>query len=115
MNNDATPAANWIVTAELNAAPGREPALAARLRELIGPMRSQPAEIGLLRYDLGEDTERPGRFLLYEEWLDQAHFQDFHRSRQPMILQRFFADAGHLLASAPVIRNFHPLRPAAAA
>ncbi|WP_232821041.1 putative quinol monooxygenase [Dyella sp. C11] len=71
------------VVAVLAARPGRTTELKALLDQMLASSR---AESGNLRYDLWQDIEDPGRFLLDELYLDDdallahrssPHFQDY--------------------------------------
>jgi quinol monooxygenase YgiN len=77
-----------ILNVFLEAAQGREEELAALLKTLVGPTRSEP---GCLGYELNTSTEKPGAFLFYEKFADQAaldahvssaHFQNFLKLRE---------------------------------
>lgn len=100
---------SFVIIAEIRAASGQEAKLAQRLTELLSPMRSLPSSIGLQRYMLSRNPAAADSFYLYEEWLDQAHFETFIAHHQPPALQRFFADAGTLLREPPAIRQLQPL------
>ena len=76
-----------ILNVFIEAIPGREEELAAMLKELVGPTRSEP---GCLGYELNASREKPGAFLFYEKFADQAaldahvgspHFQSFLKKR----------------------------------
>ena len=68
--------------------PGREEELLSKLRELVGPTRSEP---GCVSYELNVSTEAAGRFLFYERFTNQEaldahintqHFQRFLKYRE---------------------------------
>ncbi|MDR5837301.1 putative quinol monooxygenase [Caballeronia sp. LZ034LL] len=74
---------NVKVVAILKAKPGREEELAALLHGMTGPSR---AEAGNLRYDLWQDVDNAGQFVLDELYLSHdaiashrstAHFQHY--------------------------------------
>ena len=76
-----------ILSVFIEAVQGREEELAGMLKELIGPTRSEP---GCLGYELNASREKPGVFLFYEKFADQAaldahinspHFQSFLKKR----------------------------------
>lgn len=52
-------------------------------------------ETGNINYILHEITEKPGSFVIYENWRDQAAL-NFHMNQD--YLKRFLADAESLLA-----------------
>jgi quinol monooxygenase YgiN len=57
------------ITAVLSAKPGKAEDLEALLRGMPGPSRM---ESGNLRYDLWQDQDAPGRFVLDELYVDDA-------------------------------------------
>ncbi len=74
---------NIKVYAVLTAKPGKERELEELLRSMAKPSR---AEEGNLRYNLWQDSEVPGRFVLDEMYVDKdanashrqsAHFQNY--------------------------------------
>jgi len=77
-----------ILNVVIEAAKGREEELAGMLSKLVSPTRSEP---GCLGYELNTSRERPGTFLFYEKFADQAaldahvasaHFQHFLKQRE---------------------------------
>ncbi|MGO7180673.1 putative quinol monooxygenase [Rhizobium brockwellii] len=64
------------VYAVLTAKAGKEDELEALLRGMAAPSRAEP---GNLRYDLWQDTETPGRFVLDEMYTD-AEANSSHRA-----------------------------------
>lgn len=54
-----------VVVAEAQAKAGQEDALRAAFLRCIDPTR---AESGCVQYDLHEDTEKPGHFIMFERW-----------------------------------------------
>jgi quinol monooxygenase YgiN len=77
-----------VLSVVMEAVPGREQDLAAQLKRLVGPTRSEP---GCLGYELNISTERPGTFLFNEKFADEAaleahiktaHFQSFQNYRE---------------------------------
>jgi len=72
----------YVVVAKWTAKPGEEEAVASALARLIEPTRAEP---GNLLYEVNRDPERPGVFLLYEQYADaeayaahgaSPHFQE---------------------------------------
>jgi len=72
----------YVVVAKWTAKPGEEEAVAACLARMIEPSRAEP---GNLLYEVNRDPERPGVFLLYEQYADaeayaahgaSPHFQE---------------------------------------
>lgn len=72
-----------VLAVHMEAAAGREQELENELRALLGPTRGEP---GCLAYELHRDPERPGRFMFYEKFrnqaaldahLDSPHFRKF--------------------------------------
>jgi quinol monooxygenase YgiN len=89
-----------ILNVFIEAAQGREEELGNLLKGLVGPTRSEP---GCLGYELNASREKPGAFLFYEKFADQAaldahvaspHFQNFLKKRE----------AGDPIASQSVTR-----------
>src|SRR5262245_22276721 len=60
------------VAARITARPGHELRVRDELHRLLAPTR---AEEGCLNYDLHEETDRPGQFLLHETWTSEAHLR----------------------------------------
>jgi quinol monooxygenase YgiN len=65
-----------VIVAQAIALPGNEVALRAAIDEVIPPSL---AEAGVELFRLHEDTEKPGHFVLYERFANQAAF-DSHFS-----------------------------------
>ena len=72
----------YVVVARWTAKPGQEGAVAEALARMIEPTRAEP---GNLLYEVNRDPERPGAFLLYEQYVDaqayaahgaSPHFQE---------------------------------------
>ena len=77
-----------ILSVVIEAAAGREDELAAMLSKLVAPTRSEPGCIG---YELNISREKPGTFLFYEKFANQAaldahvsapYFQNFLKQRE---------------------------------
>jgi quinol monooxygenase YgiN len=77
-----------ILSVVIEAAPGREQELSSLLNSLVAPTR---AEAGCLGYELNTSAEKPGVFLFYEKFANQAaldshvsspHFQGFLKQRE---------------------------------
>lgn len=77
-----------ILNVVLEATKGREEELAGLLSKLVGPTRSEP---GCMGYELNTSSEKPGTFLFYEKFANQAaldahvasaHFQNFLKQRE---------------------------------
>lgn len=62
-------------------------------------------EDGCLGYGYYEDAMKPGTFLFYEEWKDQAAV-DFHFAQSYCL--EFMEAAGRLASNAPQV-NIHPV------
>ena len=60
---------NLVITAIITAEPGHAEAVRAALAECTGPSR---AEDGCHRYDLHVDVTNDHRFVMLEEWTDEA-------------------------------------------
>ncbi len=90
-------AATLLVTLEVRA--GSE----ERLREELGVLAAlSRADPGCVRYDVLEDAHESGRFVLWEEWLDEASLAD-HNAKDHV--SRFAeASAGLLVAPMEVQR-----------
>jgi quinol monooxygenase YgiN len=91
------------VVAKFVAKPGKEAALETAITALIAPTRKDP---GYLAYDLYKSTERPGEFVLVEEWesrellaahLDTPHLNGFKAAAPDLLAEplsvRLFAEA----------------------
>src|SRR3954462_13033350 len=77
-----------VLSVVMEAVQGREEDLAAQLKGLVAPTRSEP---GCLSYELNISSEKPGTFLFNEKFADQAaldahvksaHFQSFLNYRE---------------------------------
>jgi len=77
-----------ILSVMIEAVQGREAELTDILKALITPTRSEP---GCISYELNVSQEKPGAFLFYEKFADQAaldahvaspHFQNFLKARE---------------------------------
>jgi quinol monooxygenase YgiN len=77
-----------ILNVIFEAASGREEELSAALSALVEASRTEP---GCLAYELNSSTEKPGTFLFYEKFADQAaldehiaspYFQKFVKQRE---------------------------------
>lgn len=88
------------VVAKFVAKPGQEAALKTAVTALIAPTQKDP---GYLAYDLYESTQRPGEFVLVEEWATKellaAHLDTPH-------LNGFKAAAPGLLAAPMGVKLF---------
>jgi quinol monooxygenase YgiN len=58
-----------VLNVHMEAVPGREQDLERELSALLGPTRK---ESGCLAYELHRDPERPGKFMFYEKFKNQA-------------------------------------------
>lgn len=81
------------VVAKFVAKSGQEAALKAAITALIAPTQKDP---GYIAYDLYESTQRPGEFVLVEEWqtrellaahLDTPHLNGFKTAAPDMLAQ----------------------------
>jgi quinol monooxygenase YgiN len=68
-----------ILNVHLQAAPGREEEVAEQLQKLVAPTRAEP---GCVTYILHRDPNDAGKFMFYEEFLNQdaldAHTKTTH-------------------------------------
>lgn len=62
----------YVVLATWIAEPGEEEAVAAAIDALIAPSRAEP---GNLVYQPHRDPDDPRRFLLYEQYVDEAAYR----------------------------------------
>jgi quinol monooxygenase YgiN len=62
----------FVVAARWTAKEGEEEAVAAAIRKLAGPSRSEP---GNLLYQLHRDPENPRVFFFYEQYVDRAAYE----------------------------------------
>lgn len=63
-----------VIIVEISAKPAQADGLRAGLLAMLEPSR---AEAGCVSYTLHESPEKPGSFVFYEIWKDDAAF-DFH-------------------------------------
>jgi len=77
------------VVAKIQAKAGEEDAVAAELRKLIAPARS---EKGCIAYDLHRSVEDPTVFVLYETW-ESRHLLERHLT-SPLMKQYLTATDG---------------------
>jgi len=61
----------YVVTAKWTAKEGEEEAVAAAVRNLLGPSRAEP---GILFYQPHRDPEDPRVFFFYEQYSDRAAY-----------------------------------------
>lgn len=88
------------VIARVRAARGRESTVEVALRGLLAPTRAEP---GCVRYELFQNVEAPGDFIVDEEWRDEAAHALHMRSEH---VARMLAEAGSYLAGPPDIRRY---------
>jgi quinol monooxygenase YgiN len=88
------------VVAELTAKPGKENDLRDALAGLIEPTRN---EDGCVEYVLHESTDRPGRFVFYENWKSREALDQHLRTPY---LQALSARSGELLAEPARILTY---------
>ena len=88
------------VVAELKAKPGKEEDLRRALLALIEPTRK---EDGFLQYDLHVNTNDPGRFVFYENWVSREHL-DRHLASPH--LEAFKAAAPSLLGEPARVETY---------
>lgn len=62
----------YVVTAKWTAKAGEEEAVAAAIRQLVGPSRAEP---GMLLYQPHRDPENPRVFFFYEQYRDAAAYE----------------------------------------
>ncbi|AEC19419.1 hypothetical protein PT7_0879 [Pusillimonas sp. T7-7] len=87
-----------FIAVGLKAKAGKEDELRRDLSALVEPSRK---ESGNIRYDLFEDQNEPGRFVLVEEWASietqtrhhehGPHIQHFHKNGDRNVEKREFA------------------------
>jgi quinol monooxygenase YgiN len=72
-----------VLSVHMDAVAGREQELEKELHALLDPTRNEP---GCLAYEVHRDPERPGKFMFYEKFqnqaaldahLDSPHFRKF--------------------------------------
>ena len=76
------------------------------LKELIELERASRADPGCLDYTVFRDADRPDRFVLVEEWSDQAALDE--HNAQPHV-GRFVASASELLVEPFVVTRLEPV------
>lgn len=76
------------------------------LEQLVELERASRADPGCLVYRVFRDADRPDRFVLVEEWSDQAAL-DAHNA-QPHV-RRFVASASELLVEPFVVTRLEPV------
>lgn len=62
----------FVVVAKWTARAGEEEAVAAAIRQLVGPSRAEP---GMLLYQPHRDPENPRVFLFYEQYRDRSDYE----------------------------------------
>jgi quinol monooxygenase YgiN len=62
----------FVVTAKWTAKPGEEDAVAAAIRQLIGPSRAEP---GIIQYQPHRDPENPRVFFFYEQYKGKSDYE----------------------------------------
>ena len=77
-----------IINAHFQAAAGRENDVGNALQALVAPSRAEP---GVLVYELHRDRERPGSFMFYEKFADQAAFDAHMTTPHIQAMQAFVA------------------------
>lgn len=87
-----------VVIARLQAAQGKEAALAVVLEELV---QRTAHHDGMLRYELHSDPNNPCAFLFTEQWRDKAAL-DAHLAHDDFVW--FGAQLAGLLADEPEVR-----------
>lgn len=86
------------VIATLRARPGKEAELKDYLTTLVGYTRT---EMGCVAYDLNQQQDDPGLFVIVEYWTGRSAL-DQHMSMPYM--QEFAASVGDLLAGPPQLQ-----------
>lgn len=70
-----------------------------RLRDELAILATvSRADAGCIRYDVLEEADSPDRFVLFEEWLDDAALDD--HNREPHVLR--FVEVSQSLLEAPM-------------
>lgn len=96
----------FTIMADLEAQTGRGDEVAAAIKE-TRVLELTRSELGCMTYDIVRDTDAPDRFVVYECWSDLA-------ALEAHLLTPHFAAVGAalggLLASAPGVRIFTPVR-----
>lgn len=62
----------FVVTAKWTAKEGEEEAVAAAIKQLVGPSRAEP---GMILYQPHRDPQNPRVFFFYEQYTDQAAYE----------------------------------------
>lgn len=62
----------YIVCARLTAKPGEEETIASAMRELVPASRAEP---GCVAYFAHRDVSDAGRFMFYEQYVDEAAYK----------------------------------------
>jgi quinol monooxygenase YgiN len=90
--------------ATVTAQEGQADTLLDALKESALASREEP---GCLMYEIHEDLDKPGTFVLFERWADsealQAHMGMDHT-------RKFMKTAGPVLAAPPVITKLRPIK-----
>lgn len=92
-----------VLTAHLEARPGREADLETALRELVSEVAREP---GVLDYRLHRHRDAPQRFSFYERYASPDHF-DTHMATPH--LQHLLARVPELCAVPPELVFLEPL------
>ena len=91
------------IIARISARSGAEAELRQVLQALVLPSRAEP---GCISYELFQDDEHPADFITFENWADrraaETHLATEH-------VATAIAQAGNLLAQAPLIHRFTQL------
>lgn len=90
------------VVAHVQAKPGFEDSLRDALLKMVKVTEAEP---GFIRYDLHEDTAKPGHFAFYEIWRDDASLE-LHSSTEAMRAHQ--ARTKHWVESVTV-QTFHKI------
>lgn len=85
------------VVAHVKAKPGKEAEVRRELLSLVAPSRK---DSGCINYDLHEAVDKPGIFLLHENWASKALLDQHLRKPD---LQAVLARLGPLVAEPPQI------------
>lgn len=78
----------------------------ALIEAMANPTKQTAKEPGNVLYNLSQDSEKPGRFVLYEEWKDVAAL-DSHL-KQPYLV-KLLADFDRLLSEPPKLTVLRPI------
>ncbi len=98
------------VVVSMCAKPGMEEALKAELRALVGPVRSTAGAAGQITYDQHQDRADPSLFMIYELWLSQEHWEEYHKD-DPPALKAFVARSPDLLATPFAVQLMDMISP----